>query len=744
VRRVEAYGVALSAVVAVPLIAGGVRPWAVVPLFLCSVFVTWLGWRRGGAVPFSLWPLVGVFFLAALFVVPVPDSVASVVSPKLAQTRRFVWDALGAEAPRSGPLALNPAVAALDAVRAWSTLMLALAVVSRATRGGGMNALFGAIVCSAVLQVPLGLIFNEGRLSTFVNANHQAAFFSVAWLSALALRTADPKHRLVKDALSTLLCFAVVLSLSRAGIAAMFVGTAVFFAFSMRSRVWLAGAFVVAVALSSYAVSDRLGTRLAVRTEEKTRIWSQALRVVADSPLGTGRGGFGLAFNAVREPDRERGRWDYVENEYLQALTDYGPVVGAVSILCALAIVVAALWHARTRRSHRAAVAAILVMLALHGIFDFNWELLGLSLPVWLLIASLGRERGTVFHPVSPLPFRGVAVAGVVCVPLLAFGLTHAPESLDAKSLVKDRPLDAWAMVQLSHDALGRNDAKLALLWLNRAVTVDHDGAEPHLVLAELFCRSGHASQGRAEIRQALTRSSGDYLRIASALDLCIEKADDVLDVVDDPHAPHLADFFTHWSRHPEWLAAVAKSQPSRVWPDALRAQLFRAAAEVKDDALTRELSGPESPAVSYERGLRAWKEGRHDDALALYRAAAEAKVPGAAYRYVDALISTRQLAEAEEALPFVASNCFERRGVCVPYQRLKGDLYRAQKKPMHAFDEYSIAWQANPQDVDMAIVAADSLIEAGDRAHARRWLQEASARVTDSRLVAKLATIAP
>jgi hypothetical protein len=406
----------VAVVSAVAALKGGVDDWIAVAAAALSILTFLLEFQLlerppkqwdPVRIPRSLWPLLAacVWQTALLVPLPVPDT----------SLRAYVWRAI-ADPPTWAPLATNPGALAIDVVRLWSILLFALVIVHRTQRGRTNLGLFWAVTVSGAAQVAVGLWHFAGASDgvlrgTFVNANHAAAFLNLTWLTAVAV--ALMSRRSLSRGAALLVASAamggVVLTLSRAGIASGALAAGVLIALLRPRRRSYAPIVIVifGAALAVYVMTGQLGARFAGRPEEKTRVWHQTVSVIAEHPVGTGRTGFGLAFERERVPDTEGGRWDYIENEYLQAFTDYGPVGGALGIACWLWLLVRIVRHALkpapggVRSPRRAAVAAAAIALSAHAVFDFNWEIFGIALPMWLLIASLGRPGEPPFAPTA-------------------------------------------------------------------------------------------------------------------------------------------------------------------------------------------------------------------------------------------------------------------------------------------------------------------------------------------------------
>lgn len=689
-------------------------------------------------VPKSLWPLLAICLsqTAMLIPLPVPDT----------SLRAFVWQAL-ADPPKWAPLAANPGALAIDVVRLWCICLFALVIVSRTQRGRTNLGLFWAVTVSGTAQLALGLWrFGEpgdGLLrGPFVNANHQAAFLNVTWMCAVAV--ALMSRRSLSRGLALLAASAamggVVLTLSRAGIASGALGGGVLIALLRPRRGLRYGPVAIVVlgaAIATYVMTAQLSSRFVVRQEEKTRVWHQTISVIADNPLGTGRTGFGLAFEPTRVPDTEGGRWDYVENEYLQAFTDYGPIGGAAAILLwawlLLRIVRNALKPAPggVRSPRRAAVAAIAIALSAHAVFDFNWEIFGVALAVWLLISSLGRPGEPPFAP-SAFSQRAPRMSHVFAVAVIAmgaaaiYGLRYTPRRLDALAadpmrrhralvdLVRTRPLDAWALVGLGEEALSKRDVKDSLRFLNRATLIAPSWAEPHVSLARLFCAAKRVEQSHLEARLALERMRGGEERVFAILARC--PGESLLDALPASVWPDAIAWAADADRG-ALLAALAREYDGHA-PTTL-AKLAASARRNKDRAAWEKwlaaFTDKEDPLRLAEIAEDAIALGHSDEAIAALdtaqRRATDAQRPALLERYATILIGAGDLERAEGAARQLAVHCASLSPHCRAYRLLRGALASARGQRSDALEQYKTILIATPEDVEATLRAADVLI---------------------------------
>jgi tetratricopeptide (TPR) repeat protein len=239
-------------------------------------------------------------------------------------------------------------------------------------------------------------------------------------------------------------------------------------------------------------------------------------------------------------------------------------------------------------------------------------------------------------------------------------------------------------------------------------------------MLAELFCRSGRESQGRAELRQALRRMSGDHARVFLVLDVCVTKDGDVLDFIDAPEA--LSALLPRWSDARVLL--VAKMIDTR--DPALLGPMLAAARRQKDERTWRSLSRIEHPAVWAERAERT----SGDEALAwLEKAAKHEQAPrGVRERYVAALIAANRLDDAEAATVWIGKECAEGYGACRPLHVARAKIFLANGAPKRGIAELKLVLARDPRDVGIWALLAAAYDAAGQSAAAEDARERAKA----------------
>jgi len=419
-----------------------------------------------------LWPLLGLWTLAVLQLVPLPEGLHHWLAPGSAA----VWhpDVPAAAAvlgPGPHPISLYPeatgrwiafatgvvalALAAAPALRDRRLLLRAsISVVA----GGLLVAVYGLVARLAFgdklygfLRVPTIAPFGP-----FVSKNHFAGYVEMAALLALGLAAglADEARRgagwlswvesrrskwvVIAWGAAFVLILAIPVSLSRGGVVSLSAGLLVFLLLRLRARraalgspmgvalalvaVLLGGATIFAVLpAEARARLVTLGdTRTDASTSYRLGLWRDTLRLVASSPVaGSGFGAFADALPRFKTAAGDL-RIEHAENDWLELAAE-GGLAGA-ALVGILAVVLAGLVSRdRHDESYRLAgglrdgALAGALALFVHGVFDFNLHIPSNALMFVLLAAfALG--------PAGPMAAVRLPAVSLV-VPLAALAL---------------------------------------------------------------------------------------------------------------------------------------------------------------------------------------------------------------------------------------------------------------------------------------------------------------------------------
>jgi len=262
----------------------------------------------------------------------------------------------------------------------------------------------------------------------FVNHNHFAGYMEMLIPIPLALaitKSARAETRMFNLFAASIMCVALLASLSRGGMISVIVGvTAVVLLgrgrkSSRTSRIrrnssTLPGlarkAVIIAVVFAASGMGllwvgpERLADRISqsgIASEEAKAepfyesrgwIWEDTLRMIGANPVfGVGLGAYETAYSIYRREDREL-QVSHAHNDYLQIVANCG-IVGGLIALWFIASVFRAVWRGLSSRdsfTHALAVGSgsgILAMMV-HSLVDFNLQLLSNALMFLLLVAT--------------------------------------------------------------------------------------------------------------------------------------------------------------------------------------------------------------------------------------------------------------------------------------------------------------------------------------------------------------------
>jgi O-antigen ligase len=406
-----------------------------------GVFV-WDGWRGELQLPPRglLWPLLGLWALAVLQLIPLPPSLHAWLAPGSAA----VWhpDVPAAAAvlgPGPHPVSLYP-----EATRRWlafasGVVALALAAAPALRERRIQLRASIAVVAGALVVTAYGLVarlaFGDKLFGTwsvptvapfgpFVSKNHFAGYVELAALVAVGLATglADEARRsegglswidshrakwvVLAWGAALVLVLAVPVSLSRGGVVSLTAGLASFVLLRGWARkgarlsatrlvavlAGLGAAGLLFVAVLPTEARDRVLTLAGITSDQsgsyRLALWRDTLRLAASSPfVGSG---FGAYEDALPRFKTAAGgfRVQHAENDHLELLAEGGLLAGVLGAIAVLALALLGLRavrgteHRLARSLFAAALAGIATVYA-HSAFDFN-----LRIPSNALMAS--------------------------------------------------------------------------------------------------------------------------------------------------------------------------------------------------------------------------------------------------------------------------------------------------------------------------------------------------------------------
>ncbi len=385
--------------------------------------------------------------------------------------------------------------------------------------------------------------FAEGRIGGFYNnPNHLAAFFSLVVFAGLGLvcfGRGGGAWRLTLAFVVISCTLGMALTVSRGGLLALAAGALVFGAFSLW-LVWrcqrhlagrlLAGGLVIALIAGGvlWKVNEdylrRRASQQQASADVRLPIWHAALAQHAEQPL-TGTGARMFYEGGIKHRQADLPAWlgepEFVHNEYLQALADYG-WTGIALLLLVLGAHFEngrrfVSWFARGRFPREGRLVsdklalttgalAALAATAAHALVEFHWHVGGLALfgAAFLgILANPGFETGSV--PTKRLPWVRTG---------LKAGLLFASLALLWQSATTGR--SDW---QAARGALmaDRGQSEEALDELRAAVKLDFQSARKARLLGETLLEACASAPAAAQ-RLAWLEEAGENLQRSAAL----------------------------------------------------------------------------------------------------------------------------------------------------------------------------------------------------------------------------------
>ncbi len=565
---------------------------AVVAISLVVVLAL-LSWDEKPMVarrPAGIVVAVGVGLVVWTFVqqLPLPAELVSAVAPVNADIWSRALTPLREEGPRWVTISLDPTATRVQLLRGVTLLLAYAGALRVASRTEGVKFLERTVLASATIVGVAALVHPllgaerifglwkpetaefGTRVAPLLNSNHLSAYLNMGSCAALAwaLSRASRVHRAIPIAIYVFLVLTQIWVASRAGVAAMVLGSAAVMWFLHRSsapgrtmpwRYILPGVFALAgVAMALLATQDRALYDLTNDDSVKLTLLRRAVATVpAFLWVGMGRGSFESVFNAFRSDSEGHIVFTHAENVAIQWMAEWG-APAALAALLALAIALRPS-VALARSSVPAGPAAGLTAVVAHNMLDFSVEIpaVAIALAVYAACVTGGRSdasrEGLGWWTRRPL--LGVALAATATFPLAAVVLLGRPHELHAEqarlrdlALSTATPREAFVAearaAMLRHPAepylplmgavrAARTRDESAIPWIGRALERASVYGRAHLLLARQLGRR-HPSQARLEYRLAMEQ---DYNLIGTALQeglSLVRETEDALQLVPD------------------------------------------------------------------------------------------------------------------------------------------------------------------------------------------------------------------
>jgi O-antigen ligase len=569
------------AVAASVFLIGGVHRWAqaIVAVLAAVAMGSIVLSRRGFArrSPLLLLLLVATG-LTALQLIPLPDAVLETVQPTPHALREDGAQLLGFDAPNT----LTSDVPGTTGALVFFCTLLAIAILAlrfATTERGRYRLLAGITLFCGVTALSVGIHHLFGMdtvyglykpeyarprmLGPLLNANSLACLMAIGSTLGIGLAA----HRQQRGWLRVVWLVIVagcgmitVATVSRGATLALVAGSVVtigclvgqrlaFFDRSSKHRRtrFLTNALPIGViagcviGLVIYMNAGTVETQISQLSfdelhysRSKFAAWQSSRELIGDSPwFGIGRGAFEASFTRVH-PASGFAIYAYLENEYLQAVVDWG-IPGAV------ALGVLAIWLAfvTLRRWRDGALAAgalgALAVVAIQSNVDFGLEFLGIAAPATVVAACLAyvplREvkRPQLTRALRAAHAVALIIGGVLLLSKMTTSvvedratLSQRPRFADIKEAAERHPMDYYPYA-VAAELLERRDQPVAhvqaVRLLNQALTLHPTHPGLHRLAALMLLREGYQDQAAIEYAMALKMSPDPHKLIGEILE---------------------------------------------------------------------------------------------------------------------------------------------------------------------------------------------------------------------------------
>ena len=561
--RVWGAGVIIALASITLLLSGGAHIESVALITVCVTLMTsaLLALRKSFilSIPGPLALLILALFVGTLIQwIPLPFGFIQYLSPSSVQQFEFAYH--GLELPRQLTWSLAPSLTFQKSLQ-YLTLLTLVLLVSW-TRGGAQEVsryrseeaflVLGTVLCAIVLASEYFEIrffeYHERRswvgLGPFINPNHGGGFAALMtmWCLHGAQKTRGT-FRLVGITLGLVFSVLVAMSLSRGAILALGLGFLVAMSIPVISRrrlskpsmimgLLLMLGFVALIVTERDALVPVVRELVSLKTESghsKMTPWRGVPELLMTYPFGTGVGGLYPVLPQLNLPLTSTGRIFYLENQVLQLLSDWGPVLGSGLLLGFLNLLIKI--SKRELIHSNPFFFAGLCVAFVQNLVDFNASLLTMQ-----ILLTLGYTAFYLRHHPSEgvmrMSNRSAALMLCLCLGITGggatlYGLTGMQPTFasfqdsvssadtgeeveqELKEYKKLHPLDVFADLiiakRLTELEAPRKDI---LARVNVAMSLQPHFAEPHLLASQILRRFGATEQALGEYLLAFQKNS--------------------------------------------------------------------------------------------------------------------------------------------------------------------------------------------------------------------------------------------